>query len=338
MKRVLITGGAGFIGSHFLHCALAAHPDWHIVNLDKLTYAANPANLPDHPRHEFVHGDIANHDLVTRLWRDRPAQSGAGFDLVVNFAAETHVDRSLMGADDFIRTDVLGTFTLLEAARQFGVERFLHISTDEVYGETMAGAVAEDAPLRPRNPYAASKAAADHLALAYHASHGVPVIVSRCANNFGPRQHPEKLIPLLVTNALSGEPLPLYGDGRQVRDWIYVDDHCTALELLLARGVPGETYNIAAGNEVENMAIARQVCRQLGLPESLIHFVKDRSGHDRRYALDTGKLRRLGWEPRQEFTTALAATIDWYAQHRDWWETVRAGEFRAYYDRQYRCR
>ena len=255
MTRVLVTGGAGFIGSHFVKLALHRHADWHIVNLDKLSYAGNPDNLSDSPRHEFVKGDICDRDLVTSLWKP-------GFDIVVNFAAETHVDRSLLWADDFIKTDVLGTFTLLEAARQFGVKRFIQISTDEVYGSIATGSFTETSPFNPRNPYAASKAAADLLARTYD----VPVIVTRCTNNFGPNQHVEKFIPLFITNALDNQPLPLYGDGRQVRDWIYVEDHCDAIDFLIERGQPGEAYNVAGGNEIENIEIARTICRLLTGP------------------------------------------------------------------------
>ena len=319
MKRVLVTGGAGFIGSHFVKFALRVHPDWHIVNLDKLSYAGNLDNLtdlPDSKRHEFVRGDIADHELVAKLWRDGPAGSGASFDVAVNFAAETHVDRSILWADDFIKTDVLGAFTLLEAARQFGVKRFIQISTDEVYGSIERGSFTEDSPLNPRNPYSASKAGADRLAFAYFATHNVPVIITRCSNNFGPNQYPEKFIPLFITNALEDKPLPLYGDGRNVRDWIYVEDHCAAIDFLIANGEVGETYNIAGGNEVENIEIARRIVRKLGKPESLIQLVKDRPGHDRRYSLDASKLAALGWKPQRDFAAALDATIDWYVHER----------------------
>ncbi|HUK82078.1 MAG TPA: dTDP-glucose 4,6-dehydratase [Verrucomicrobiae bacterium] len=334
MTRVLVTGGAGFIGSHFVKVALRAHPDWHIVNLDKLSYAGNLGNLTDLPapqRHEFVHGDIADHELVGKLWQD-------GFDIVVNFAAETHVDRSILWADDFIKTDVLGTFTLLEAARQLGVKRFIQISTDEVYGSIERGSFTEDSPLNPRNPYSASKAGADRLAFAYFATHNLPVIITRCSNNFGPNQNPEKFIPLFITNALEDKPLPLYGDGRYVRDWIYTADHCAAVDFLIARGLPGDTYNIAGGNEVENIEIAQRICRRLDKPESLIQLVKDRPGHDRRYSLDASKLARLGWEPQHDFTSALNDTIDWYVANQSWWRKIKSGEFRRYYDQQYGSR
>jgi len=332
--RVLVTGGAGFIGSHFVKFALQHHPDWHIVNLDKLSYAGNLDNLtdvPDPKRHEFVRGDIADHELVSQLWRD-------GFDVVVNFAAETHVDRSILWADDFIKTDVLGTFTLLEAARQFGVKKFIQISTDEVYGSILTGSFTEDSPLNPRNPYSASKAGADRLAFAYFATHNLPVIITRCSNNFGQNQYPEKFIPLFITNALEDKPLPLYGDGRYIRDWIYVEDHCAAVDYLIERGRLGETYNIAGGNEVENIEIARRICRHLDKPESLIQLVKDRPGHDRRYSLNAGKLATLGWKPQRDFASALDATIDWYVANEPWWRQIKSGEFRKYYDKQYGTR
>ena len=319
MTRVLVTGGAGFIGSHFVKRALRTHPDWHIVNLDKLTYSGNVENLPDGKRHEFVKGDIADRDLVASLWKD-------GFECVINFAAETHVDRSLLWADAFIKTDVLGTFTLLEAARQFGVKKFVQISTDEVYGSLATGAATEDSPLRPTNPYAASKAAADLLARTF----GLPAIITRCTNNYGPSQHPEKFIPLCITNALEDKPLPLYGDGRYVRDWIHVEDHCAAIDFLVERGQPGEIYNIAGGNEIENLTIARQICRHLGKPESLIKFVADRPGHDRRYSLNADK---IGWKPNRPFD--LAETIEWYRANESWWRKIKSGEFKQYYATQY---
>ncbi|HUI07388.1 MAG TPA: dTDP-glucose 4,6-dehydratase [Verrucomicrobiae bacterium] len=334
MTRVLVTGGAGFIGSHFVKWALRTHPDWHLVNLDKLSYAGNLdnlADLPDPQRHEFVRGDIADHELVARLWRD-------GFQVVINFAAETHVDRSILWADDFIKTDVLGTFTLLEAARQFGVKTFVQISTDEVYGSIARGSFTEDSPLNPRNPYSASKAGADRLAFAYFTTHNVPVLITRCSNNFGPNQYPEKFIPLFITNALEDKPLPLYGDGRYVRDWIHVEDHCAAIDFLVGLGRAGETYNIAGGNEVENAEIARRIVRKLGKPESLIQSVADRPGHDRRYSLDASKLAALGWRPQRDFPAALDATVDWYARNEAWWRKIKSGDFQEYYTAQYGTR
>lgn len=331
MKRVLVTGGAGFIGSHFVRYALRHHADWQIVNLDKLSYAGNLANLeglPDPQRHTFVKGDIADHELVTNLWKN-------GFEIVVNFAAETHVDRSILWADDFIKTDVLGAFTLLEAARQFGVKRFVQISTDEVYGSILQGSFNEQSPLNPRNPYSASKAGADRLAYAYFATHNVPVIVTRCSNNFGSHQYPEKFIPLFITNALEDKPLPLYGDGLYIRDWIHVTDHCAAIDYLIAHGGAGETYNVAGGNEVENIAIAKRIVQHLGKSEKLIQFVLDRPGHDRRYSIDAGKLTKLGWRPADPFLPALDATIDWYVENPTWWQSIKSGEFRKYYQAQY---
>jgi dTDP-glucose 4,6-dehydratase len=334
VTRVLVTGGAGFIGSHFVRFALREHPDWQIVNLDKLSYAGNLENLfnlPDANRHEFLKGDIADHDTVARVWKD-------GIDIVVNFAAETHVDRSILWADDFIKTDVLGAFTLLEAARQFGVKTFIQVSTDEVYGSIATGSFTEDSPLNPRNPYSASKAGADRLAFAYFATHNVPVTITRCSNNFGPNQHPEKFIPLFITNAIEDKPLPLYGDGRNVRDWIYVEDHCAAIDFLIAHGKHGETYNIAGGNEVENIEIARRIVRKLGKPESLIQLVKDRPGHDRRYSLEAHKLATLGWKPQRDFASALDTTVDWYFQNEPWWRKIKSGEFKKYYTAQYGSR
>lgn len=334
MTRVLVTGGAGFIGSHFIKFALKAHPDWHIVNLDKLSYAGNLenlTNLPDATRHQFVKGDIADHEAISRLWSQ-------GIEIVVNFAAETHVDRSILWADDFIKTDVLGAFTLLEAAREFGVKKFIQVSTDEVYGSIESGSFSENSPLNPRNPYSASKAGADRLAFAYFTTHNVPVIITRCSNNFGPNQYPEKFIPLFITNALEGKPLPLYGDGKNVRDWIYVEDHCAAIDFLITLGQTGETYNIGGGNEVENIEIAHRILRRLAKPESLIQLVKDRPGHDRRYSLDARKLATVGWRPERDFAGALEATVDWYVQNEAWWRKIKGGDFKKYYTAQYGSR
>jgi dTDP-glucose 4,6-dehydratase len=328
--KILVTGGAGFIGSNFVRHVLATHPDDAVVTLDKLTYAGNLANLKEieaDPRHRFVKGDIGDGPLVRDLM--------AEVDAVVHFAAETHVDRSNAGADEFLRTNVTGTFTLLEAARERKVGRFIAIGTDEVYGSISRGASREVDPLNPSNPYSASKAAADLLARAYWTTHRLPVIVTRSSNNFGPYQYPEKMIPLFITNALEDKPLPLYGDGKNVRDWIYVGDNCAAIDLVLRKGKDGEIYNIGGGNEIENVVLTRQILRLTGKPETLITPVADRPGHDRRYALDSAKARALGWKPAHDFASALAATVEWYRTRGDWWRPIKSGEFRAYYEKQY---
>ena len=328
--RLVVTGGAGFIGSNFIRHVLAAHPEDTIVNLDKLTYAGNLANLADvagSSRYRFVHGDICDPKVVREVVE--------GVDAVINFAAESHVDRSLMEPDAFLRTDVFGVFTLLEAVRELRIPRFLQVSTDEVYGSLATGSAREDSPLNPSNPYSAAKAAGDLLALAYFKTHRVPVVVTRASNNFGPYQYPEKVIPLFITNALDDEPLPLYGDGRHVRDWLYVLDHCAALDLVLRRGREGEVYNIGGGCELENLTLTREILRLTGRPESLIRPVADRPGHDRRYALDSTKVRALGWAPRYPFAEALAATVAWYRDNEAWWRPLKSGAFREYYRRQY---
>jgi dTDP-glucose 4,6-dehydratase len=328
--KLLVTGGAGFIGSNFIRWVLGAHPDDTVVNLDKLTYAGNLTNLADverDPRYTFVQGDICDGALVRDVMQ--------GVDAVVNFAAASHVDRSLIEPDEFIRTDVFGVFTLLEAVRELRVGRLLHISTDEVYGSIARGAAAEDDPVRPTNPYSASKAGGDLLALSYWHTHRVPVVITRSSNNFGPYQYPEKVIPLFITNAIDEEPLPLYGDGRNVRDWLYVLDNCAALDLVLRRGRDGEVYNIGGGYEVENIALTREILKLTGRPERLIRAVADRPGHDRRYAVHCAKVSQLGWAPRHPFAAALEATVAWYREHEAWWRPLKSGEFRAYYARQY---
>jgi dTDP-glucose 4,6-dehydratase len=331
--KLLVTGGSGFIGSNFIRHVLSAHADDRIVNLDKLTYAGNPANLADlerHPRYAFVHGDICDAKLVRDVVR--------GVDAVINFAAMTHVDRSILDPDESLRTDVLGVHVLLEAVREMGIARLLHISTDEVYGSITRGAATEASPLRPTNPYSAAKASGDLLALAYWNTHKVPVVITRSSNNFGPYQYPEKVVPLFVTNALEDRPLPLYGDGRQARDWLYVLDNCAAIDLVLREGRDGEIYNIGGGHEVENLALTREILRLTGKPERLIQPVTDRPGHDRRYALDCTKLWQLGWMPRYPFASALETTVHWYRDHDAWWRPLKSGEFRAYYERQYGSR
>jgi len=325
--RILVTGGAGFIGSH---CAkrLAAAGD-EIVVLDKLTYSGNRANL-DGAEVEFVQGDIADREAV--------AAAAAGCEAILNFAAETHVDRSIFGAAEFIETDVLGTYVLLNHAREHGI-RFVQVSTDEVYGEVPEGASSkEDDPLRPSSPYAASKAGGDLQVLAAVRTYGVNASITRGSNTYGPNQYPEKIIPLFVTNALDGESLPVYGDGRQTRDWLHVDDHCSGIELILRAGGPGEVYNIGGGEEVENRDLTAQILELTGADESLIRHVEDRPGHDRRYSLDTSKLRSLGWEPQHRLEDGLPETVAWYRDNRDWWEPIKSGEYLAYYRRQYAAR
>jgi dTDP-glucose 4,6-dehydratase len=322
--RVLVTGGAGFIGSHFAHRLAAAGEE--VVVLDKLTYSGNLANLEDF-KAEFVEGDIADPVSV--------AGAGEGCETLVNFAAETHVDRSILEAGDFIRTDVVGTHVLLEWARSTGA-RLVQVSTDEVYGDLPPGAAArEDDTLRPSSPYAAAKAAGDLQVLAYVRTYGVNACISRGSNTYGPNQYPEKLIPLFITNALDRSPLPLYGDGRQTRDWLHVDDHCAAIELVLRKGEPGGVYNVGAGEERENIVIAQRIVELTGADPSLIRHVEDRPGHDRRYALDSSRIQALGWRPEREFEEGLTSTVAWYRERRDWWEPLKSGEYRSYYDRQY---
>ena len=328
--KLVVTGGAGFIGSNFIRHVLRAHPEDSVVNLDKLTYAGNRANLADvesDPRYTFVQGDICDATLVRDVLR--------GADAVVNFAAESHVDRSLVEPDAFLKTDVFGVFTLLEAVRELRLPRLLHISTDEVYGSVPSGSSRETDPLRPSNPYSASKAGGDMLALAYWHTHRVPVVITRSSNNFGPYQYPEKVIPLFVTNALDGRPLPLYGDGRNVRDWLYVLDNCAAIDLVLRKGGDGEVYNIGGGHEVENVSLTHDILRLTGQPSTLIQRVADRPGHDRRYSVDSTKVSELGWAPRHPFASALEATVRWYREHEAWWRPLKSGEFRAWYERQY---
>jgi dTDP-glucose 4,6-dehydratase len=333
MAKILVTGGAGFIGSNFVKWAHEAHTDWHITTLDKLTYAGRLENLRDvmdSPRHHFVKGDIADAAISAPLVRES--------DVVVHFAAETHVDRSILAAGDFIHTDVFGTFVLLEAAREAKhLRRFVQISTDEVYGSVATGHSKETDELRPRNPYSASKAGADRLAYSYFATYGVPVVITRASNNYGPQQFPEKVIPLFVTNAIDNLPLPLYGDGLNVRDWLHVDDHCRGIDVVISRGQSGEVYNIGGGNEVPNADLTRRILELTGRPDSLIKPVADRQGHDRRYALDTTKLQGLGWAPEVPFESGLASTVEWYRGNDWWWRPIKEQDpaFRAYYETQY---
>ena len=329
--RIVVTGGAGFIGSNFVRHVLREHADDEVVVLDKLTYAGNLENLrgvEDDPRYTFVRGDICDAAVVGEALR--------GADAVVNFAAETHVDRSISGPQDFISTDVLGTHTLLEAVRRLEVPRYLQISTDEVYGSIEEGAFTEESDLDPSSPYSASKAGADLLVLAYHRTFGTPVLITRSSNNYGPYQYPEKVVPLFVTNLLDGQPVPLYGDGRNVRDWIYVDDNCRGIDLVLREGADGEVYNLGGGNEVANIELTRTVLTELGLGDDMIRWVRDRAGHDRRYSLDCAKARGLGWEPSTSFERGMALTVGWYRSHEEWWRPIKSGEWAAYYERQYR--
>ncbi len=318
-KTILVTGGAGFIGSHFIRMVLHRHPSTRVINLDKLTYAGNLDNLSDvqeDPRYEFILGDIRDKALVRRAF--------ACVQGVVHFAAETHVDRSIYDAGEFVLSNVHGTYTLLDALRAFpAVEFFIHVSTDEVYGSRTGRAARETDPLQPSSPYAATKAAGDHLARAYHVTYGLPTIVLRPSNTFGPGQFPEKLIPLFLTNALEGKTIPLFGDGLNVRDWLYVEDHCRAVEAAVLKGRLGSVYNVGGGVELTNIDLARRILVALDAPHELIQFVPDRPGHDRRYAMDSGLIRALGWEPETPFAEGLKKTVRWYASNRSWWRKVR---------------
>ncbi len=332
MRNIMVTGGAGFIGSNFVHYLLEKYPDYRVLVFDKLTYAGNLANLADlagNPRYHFVRGDICDAEAV------RAAIRQYDIDTIVNFAAETHVDRSIMDADAFIRTDIYGTYVLLEAVKEFGLERFHQVSTDEVYGEVLEGSSVETDPLRPRSPYAASKAGAEHLVQAYFVTYGLPVTITRGSNNIGPYQYPEKVVPLFITNAIDDLPLPLYGDGTQQRDYQYVLDHCEGIDIVLHHGKPGEAYNLGTGVETRNIDMARMILRLLGKPESLIQFVKDRPGHDRRYSINCDKIKALGWRSRHTFEQALEKTVRWYVEHEEWWRPLKSGEYKEYYRRQY---
>jgi dTDP-glucose 4,6-dehydratase len=336
MVNVLVTGGAGFIGSNFVRHALGVHADWLVTTLDKLTYAGRLENLEtviDHPRHRFVKGDVADASVAAPLV--------AAADLVVHFAAETHVDRSIANAGDFITTDVYGTFVLLEAARQNAtLRRFVQISTDEVYGSVATGSSGETDELKPRNPYSASKAGADRLAYSYWATYTVPVIITRASNNYGPYQFPEKIIPLFITNLIDDIPVPLYGDGLNERDWLHVSDHCRAIDLLIERGESGEVYNIGGGNQITNVDLTHRILELVGKPASLIRPVTDRPGHDRRYSLDTAKIEALGWRPEMPFDRGLAEAVSWYRDNERWWRPIKDDdpEFRKYYQGQYGTR
>jgi dTDP-glucose 4,6-dehydratase len=332
VRSVVVTGGAGFIGSTFARLLIERGYE-RVRVFDKLTYAGNPANVADleaHPAFSFVQGDICNADAIDA--------AVAGFDAIVNFAAETHVDRSIMDPGEFIQTDVYGVFTLLEAARRHDTRRFVHVSTDEVYGEISSGSSKEADVLAPRNPYSASKAGGEMMVGAYVSTYGLPALITRGSNTYGPYQYPEKLIPLAVTNVIDGVPIPIYGDGRQVRDWIHARDHAAGIELLLRRGEPGQAYNVGGGNERENLAIARIILDELDAPNEMLTHVTDRQGHDRRYALDTSRIRALGWRPEIDFEQGLRETIQWYRDNRGWWEPIKSGEFAGYYRSNYAAR
>ncbi|MGB8952228.1 MAG: dTDP-glucose 4,6-dehydratase [Candidatus Aminicenantales bacterium] len=335
-KTILVTGGAGFIGSNFIHYLLRNYSRLKIINLDKLTYAGNLDNLKDienDPRYEFIHGDIRDKKLVLKIY-----QRVQG---VVHFAAETHVDRSILDAGEFVLTDVFGSFVLFEALRSAPrIEFFLHVSTDEVYGSRDRGFFREDDPLCPSSPYAASKAGADRLAYAYQVTYGLPILIVRPSNNFGPYQYPEKFIPLFATNALEGKSLPLYGKGTNVRDWLYVEDNCRAIDRVIRKGKAGEAYNIGANNEVRNIDVADKIVAVLGKSRDLIQFVPDRLGHDRRYALDCSKIQAIGWKPKMKFETALASTVRWYAENEEWWKKIKgqSKNFKSFYKRYYKNR
>jgi len=334
--KILVTGGAGFIGSNFVRYFLRAHPESAVLNLDKLTYAGNLDNLAEveaQANYQFVRGDIGDTALVESLLDQQVAA-------IMHFAAESHVDRSIADARDFVRTNVLGTYSLLEAARRKRIPRFVHVSTDEVYGSLGPGEVAEErAPLKPNSPYAASKAAADLLVRSFWQTYRFPAIITRSSNNYGPNQFPEKLVPLMITNALEGKRLPIYGDGLNERDWIFVEDHCCALDRILEAGQPGEIYNIGSGRPVTNLEIVRRLLRIMGRPEDLLEFVEDRPGHDRRYALDTNKIRgELGWEPAVGLEAGLTQTVHWYGTHPAWVEKTKSGDYLSYYEKFYEKR
>ncbi len=334
---ILVTGGAGFIGSNFIHHIIEKYPDYTIINFDKLTYAGNLENLKNienNTRYHFVKGDICNkQDVINAIKK-------YNINTIVNFAAESHVDRSIMGAAVFIETNVLGTQVLLDATKENGIKKFFQVSTDEVYGSLgPEGKFTETTPLHPNSPYAASKTGADLLALAYKHTFGTPVLITRCSNNYGPYQFPEKLIPLMIANALNDKPLPVYGNGTNVRDWLHVNDHCEAIDVVLHKGKIGEVYNIGGNNEWKNIDIVKLLLKKLNKPESLITFVTDRLGHDLRYAIDASKIKReLGWEPRYTFEQGITETIDWYLNNKDWWQRILSGDYKEYYKKMYENR
>lgn len=335
--KLIVTGGAGFIGGNFMHYMVREHPEDEVLCLDKLTYAGNMETLADissAPQFHFMRADIADRAAVYGIFEDfKP-------DVVVNFAAESHVDRSILNPEIFLATNIIGTSVLMDACRKYGIERYHQVSTDEVYGDLPLSRpdlfFTEETPLHTSSPYSASKASADLLVLAYHRTYGLPVTISRCSNNYGPYHFPEKLIPLMIIHALDNEPLPVYGDGANVRDWLYVEDHCRAIDLIIRKGTVGEVYNVGGHNERSNLQVVRTILKELGKPETLIHFVKDRPGHDRRYAIDPTKIEReLGWRPTTRFEEGIRQTVAWYLSHRSWWEHIVSGEYETYYEKMY---
>ena len=335
--KIIVTGGAGFIGGNFIHHMVNKYPEYQIVNLDLLTYAGNLETLKpveNKPNYKFVKGDIADRKFVFDLFeKEKP-------DIVVNFAAESHVDRSVVDPESFVRTNVMGTTTLLDACRTYGIKRYHQVSTDEVYGDLPLDRpdlfFTEETPLHTSSPYSSSKASADLFVLAYHRTYGLPVTISRCSNNYGPYHFPEKLIPLMIANALADKPLPVYGEGLNVRDWLYVEDHCKAIDLIIHNGRVGEVYNVGGHNEKQNIEIVKIICKELGKPESLITHVGDRKGHDMRYAIDPTKIHsELGWLPETKFEDGIKKTIKWYLENREWWETIISGEYQNYYEKMY---
>ena len=335
--KIIVTGGAGFIGGNFVHHMVNKYPEYQIINLDLLTYAGNLETLKpveDKPNYKFVHGDIADRDFVFKLFEEEKP------DIVVNFAAESHVDRSITDPEAFVRTNVMGTTTLLDACRTYGIKRYHQVSTDEVYGDLPLDRpdlfFTEETNLKTSSPYSASKAGADLLVMAYHRTYKIPTTISRCSNNYGPYHFPEKLIPLMIINALSDKKLPVYGDGKNVRDWLYVEDHCHAIDLILQKGRVGEVYNIGGHNERANIDVVKTILKELGKPEDLIEYVTDRKGHDRRYAIDPTKIHtELGWEPETKFEDGIKKTVKWYLEHRDWWMGIISGDYQTYYERMY---
>ena len=331
--KILVTGGAGFMGSNFVRYILNKYPDYSVINFDKLTYAGNKENLADltgNPHYSFVQGDIANEVQVGKVM--------PGVDVIVNYAAETHVDRSIMNPRDFLLTDVIGTYTLLEACRKNGIQKYIQISTDEVFGSIAKGKFTEKSPFEPNSPYSASKAGGDHLVRAHQVTYYVPTIVTHSCNFYGPYQYPEKLIPLFITNLLEGKKVPLYGDGKNIREWIYTEDHCSAIDFILHHGAIGEVYNIGTGNEKTNFEITQLLLKILEKGEEMIQYVKDRAGHDRRYAIDNSKLLALGWQPQVDFKEGLVKTAEWYKNNQAWWQKIKSGEYLKYYQEQYHKR